>query len=207
MRAAGVFSVCLGAALVACACERVAIHEYPFPPQPPNITYTITMRRVYDAGRPAALMTFARDPAGHPTSGTIVGMLNGWPFPHASKDGSYAEGAFTYRTEFSVTRAGADGMPLAAEGVKTIYFHPENEPVSLDSPAALSSGQPIIRDSVTLTFSRNPDSSVAIAEDSRRIWSQSFEWKGSRITPPGEPPITHNIVATYSPRYAGYVLR
>src|SRR5208282_5893597 len=95
--------------------------------------------------------------------GTIVGKIHGWPFAHDDPSGDPGEGLFSYRTEFTVTRVSQDKLPEAAEGMRTIYFHADRAAASLDQPASISSGQPIIRDSVRLLFSFAAQGSVEIA--------------------------------------------
>ncbi len=200
----------LSVALVAmfCAgCGEQPISESPLPPQVPNTTYRVTVHEVYGANEPVGLMTFDRDAAGDPTQGTIFGKVHGWPFPHADAGGDTGEGLFTYRTDFTVTRSATNKLPEAASGIRTVYFHPDRQTLSLSQPMAMSTGQPIIRDSVKVLFSFEGQGSVEIAETSQQIWTEPFTWQGATITPPWEQPRTRVKVASYSPRYSGYVFR
>ena len=98
-------------------------------------------------------------------------------------------------------------MPEAADGMRTVYFHPNRLPMSLEQTAALASGQPIIRDSVKLLFSFQFRDRAEVASTANQIWTHSFSWQGVTIQPPGEPPATQTATATYSPQYDGYVFR
>jgi hypothetical protein len=195
------------AALLGSGCGEQLIAQGPLPPSPPNTTYRITVRKVYDANQPAALMTFARDASGTPTQGTIVGKIHGWPFPYSDLSGDSGEGLFSYRTDFIVTRATKEKQPAAAEGVRTVYFHPNRQPMSLDNLASFTPGRPIIRDAVRLSFSFEPRGTVKIAETSRQIWMHGFDWNDLRVTPPGESMHSTVVTAGYSPRYDGYLLQ
>ena len=160
------------------------------PTEPPNTTYQVTMDQMYTAGEPAGLMTISHDKKGTPTHGAITGKIHGWPFAHTDKSGDSGEGLFSYRTEFTVTSAGSDKMPVEAEGTRTVYFHPDRLPMSLDQIGALASGQAVIRDQVTLRFSFQNSEAVNIGMSSRQVWTQSFAWNQTVVTPPDEPPAT-----------------
>ena len=188
-------------------CGERPIAQGSLPPSVPNTTYRVTVHRAYDATEPAALLTFERDHAGNPTHGTIVGKIHGWPFPYADLSGDSGEGLFSYRTDFTVTRVAKDRRPAVAEGVRTVYFHPDRAPVSLNQPASLALGRPVIRDSVKLRFTFESQATVEIAETSKQIWMSGFDWNGLLVTPPGQPTRTKVLTASYSPRYDGYVLR
>ncbi|GEM_PF-6551958 len=193
---------------VFCAgCSEEPISESPFPPELPNTAYRVTVHQVYAAGEPVAVMKFDRDANGIPTRGTIVGKIHGWPFAHVHPAGDQGEGLFTYRTDFTVTRSGGNQLPEAAQGTRTVYFHPDRAPMALDQPAAVSDGQPIIRDSVQMFFSFEPNGDVDLTETVSQTWSGPFIWNGSVVIPPGEPAETKVITASYSPRFNGYVFR
>jgi len=183
------------------------IAEAPLPPEVPYTTYRTTVHEVYGADEPVALMTFERDANGNPIRGTTVGIIHGWPFPHDDPGGDPGEGLFAYRTEFTVTRVSQDKLPEAAEGTRTIYFHADRAAISLEHPASVSSGQPIIRDLVRLLFSFAANGSVEIAITSHQTGTEAFVWNGKTILPPSEPPETGMETASYSARYSGYLFR
>ncbi|MGO9607503.1 MAG: hypothetical protein ACLQAT_29585 [Candidatus Binataceae bacterium] len=183
------------------------IAEAPLPPPVPYTTYRTTVHEVYGSDEPIALMTFERDANGNPTRGTTLGIIHGWPFPHNEPSGDPGEGLFTYRTDFIVTRISQDKLPEAAEGIRTIYFHADRAAISLEQPASISSGQPIIHDSVRLLFSFSASGSVEIAITSHQTGTEAFVWNGEKILPPSEPPETGMETASYSARYSGYLFR
>lgn len=195
------------AAILINGCGEQPISESTLPPEPPPTSYHVTVHEVYGSSDPVAVMTFERDASGNPTRGSIVGKIHGWPFPHLDKGGDTGEGLFTYRTDFTVSRSAKDQLPEAADGTRTVYFHRNRLPMSLEQSAALASGQPIIRDSVRLLFSFESHDRAEVATSARQIWTQPFSWQGVTILPPGEPPATQTATATYSPQYDGYVFR
>jgi hypothetical protein len=195
------------AATLAIGCAEEPIAETPFPPSVPNTTYRVTVHEVYGANDPVALMTFDRDANGNPVRGSIVGKVHGWPFPHADANGDPGEGLFTYRTDFNVARSDKGKLPEAATGVRTIYFHADRTPISLQQPASLASGQAVIRDSVQIQFAFESPDRVEITNTSNQTWAHPFVWQGTTITPPGQPPKTRTITASYSPRYNAYLIR
>lgn len=195
------------AAVLAAGCAEEPIAETPFPPSVPNTTYRVTVHEVYGANDPVALMTFDRDADGNPVRGTIIGKIHGWPFPHADSSGDPGEGLFTYRTDFTVARSDKDKLPEAARGVRTIYFHPDRSPMSLEQPASLAMGQAVIRDSVKLQFAFESRDRVEITNTSNQTWTQPFVWQGATINPPGQPPKTRTATASYSPRYKAYLIQ
>lgn len=194
-------------AILISGCGAQPIAESTLPPEPPPTTYRVTVHEVYGASDPIAVMTFERDASGNPTHGSIVGKIHGWPFPHRDDGGDTGEGLFTYRTDFTVTRSAKEQLPEAAEGTRTVYFHPNRLPMSLEQTGALASGQAIIRDSVKLLFSFESRDRAEVATTANQIWTQQFSWQGVTILPPTEPPATQTATATYSPQYDGYVFR
>src|SRR6516165_1707985 len=150
----------------------------------------VTVHEIYGSSHPVAVMTFERDASGNPTRGSIVGKIHGWPFPHRDDGGDTGEGLFTYRTDFTVSRSARNRSPEAADGTRTVYFHPNRLPMSLEPTAALASGQPIIGDSVKLRFSFQSQDRAEVASTANQIWTHSFSWQGVTIQPPGEPPAT-----------------
>jgi len=195
------------AAILISGCGERLISESTLPSEAPPTTYRVTVHEVYGSSDPVAVMTFERDASGNPTRGSIVGKIHGWPFPHLDKGGDTGEGLFTYRTEFTVSRSAKDRLPEAADGARTVYFHPNRLPMSLEQTAALASGQPIIRDSVKLRFSFQSRDRGEVATTASQIWTHSFSWQGVTIEPPSEPPATQTATATYSTQYDGYVFR
>src|SRR5262245_40707071 len=195
------------AAILVTGCGEQPISESTLPSEAPPTTYRVTVHEVYGSSDPVAVMTFERDASGNPTRGSIVGKIHGWPFPHRDEGGDTGEGLFTYRTDFAVSRSAKDRWPEAADGTRTVYFHPNRLPMSLEQTVALTSGQPIIRDSVNLLFSFQSRDRAEVATTARQIWTQPFSWQGVMIQPPGEPPATQTATATYSPQYDGYVFR
>jgi hypothetical protein len=208
MRAPMLLQFAVLAAILITGCGEQPISESTLPSEPPPpATYRVTVHEVYGSSDPVAVMTFERDASGNPTRGSIVGKIHGWPFPHRDDGGDTGEGLFTYRTDFTVTRSARDQLPEAADGTRTVYFHPKRLPMSLEQTAALASGQPIIRDSVKLQFSFQSRDRAEVASTANQIWTRSFSWQGVTIQPPGEPPATQTATATYSPQYDGYVFR
>jgi hypothetical protein len=186
-------------------CGQPAVTEHPFPPQLPNTHYRVTVHQEYAAEEPVALMTFRRDARGNPVAGAIVGKIHGWPFPYADLSGDTGEGLFTYRTDFTVTHIGKDGMPAAGRGVRTVYFHPDRRPISLEQLNAFATGKPIVRDSSSLFFDFKNKDTVDIAITAHQISAAPFAWNGVMITPPTEPPSTQDVTASYASQYRGYV--
>ena len=207
MRAPMLLQFAALATILTTGCGEQPITESTLPPEPPPTTYRVTVHEVYGASDPVAVMTFERDARGNPTRGSIVGKIHGWPFPHRDEGGDTGEGLFTYRTDFTVSRSAKDGLPEAAEGTRTVYFHHNRSPMSLEQTAALASGQQIIRDSARLLFSFQSRDRAEVAITARQVWTQSFSWQGVTIQPPGEPLATQTATATYSPQYDGYVFR
>jgi hypothetical protein len=207
MRAPMLLPFAVLAVVLTGGCGDQPIFESTLPPEIPPTTYRVTVHEVYGSNDPVAVMTFERDARGNPTHGSIVGKIHGWPFPHLDKAGDSGEGLFTYRTDFTVSRSAQDRLPEAAQGTRTVYFHPQRLPMSLEQTAALTSGQPIIRDSVNLIFSFESRNRAEVATTARQIWTEPFSWQGVTIIPPGEPPATQTATATYSPQYDGYVFR
>ena len=208
MRAPMLLQFAVLAAMLITGCGEQPVSESSLPPEPPPpATYRVTVHEIYGSSDPVAVMTFERDASGNPTRGSIVGKIHGWPFPHRDDGGDTGEGLFTYRTDFTVSRSARDRMPEAADGTRTVYFHPNRLPMSLDQTAALASGQPIIRESVRLLFSFQSRDRAEVASTANQIWTHSFSWQGVTIQPPGEPPATQTATATYSPQYDGYVFR
>ena len=195
------------AAILITGCGEQPGSESTLPPEPPPTTYRVTVHEVYGSSDPIAVMTFERDASGNPTRGSIVGKIHGWPFPHLDKGGDTGEGLFTYRTDFTVSRSAKDRLPEGADGSRTVYFHPNRLPMSLEQTAALASGQPIIRDSVKLLFSFQSRDRAEVATTASQIWTHTFSWQGVTIQPPSEPPATQTATATYSTQYDGYVFR
>src|SRR5262249_49811337 len=142
MRAPILRQFALLAAVLLTGCGEQPISESTLPPEPPPTTYRMTVHEVYSSGDPVAVMTFERAASANPTRGSIVGKIHGWPFPHLDQGGDTGEGLFTYRTDFTVSRSAKSRLAEAADGTRTVYFHPNRLPMSLEQTAALTSGQP-----------------------------------------------------------------
>ena len=134
------FAVLVTILITGCGEQPISESTLPLEPPPPA-TYRVTVHEVYGSSDPVAVMTFERDASGNPTRGSIVGKIHGWPFPHRDDGGDTGEGLFTYRTDFTVSRSARNRLPEAADGTRTVYFHPNRLPMSLEPTAALASGQ------------------------------------------------------------------
>lgn len=175
-----------------------------------NVTggpFPIVTRQIYQADAPTALMTFQSTSAGD-QHGAIVGIIHGWPFPHADPDGDFGEGLFSYRIDFVVTDRAADAArtALEARGTRTVYFNAERTPVALHASAA-SAGKPVITDSVDLWFEFDAHAAnVRIKVTMRQTGASPFDWKGERIVPPSSPNRIIEDSGYYSKSANGYLL-
>lgn len=169
--------------------------------------FPIIERQAYQADAPAALLTLADSGSGA-ERGTVRGVIHGWPFAHADPGGDFGEGLFTCQIDFVVTARAANGakLPTRARGTRTVYFHPDREPISIGQAAAFSSGQPIITDSVELTFSfDSADNSVRVTSVMHQTGVRTFNWNDQSVTPPDSGPQTAEASGTYSAQLGGYV--
>ncbi|MFZ0660580.1 MAG: hypothetical protein WAM05_17810 [Candidatus Binataceae bacterium] len=169
--------------------------------------YPIIERQVYKADAPSAVMTLTDSRAGA-QSGTIRGVIHGWPFAHTDPSGDFGEGLFTYRIDFVVTsRAGENArLPGHARGKRTVYFHPDRAPVSIDDAAAFSNGQPIITDTVDIAFSFDSTAStVELTTIMRQTSARSFTWNEQTVTPPQSGEQFAEASGNYSAQLGGYV--
>jgi hypothetical protein len=169
--------------------------------------YPIIERQVYKANAPSAVMTLTDSRAGA-QSGTIRGVIHGWPFAHTDPSGDFGEGLFTYRIDFVVTsRAGENArLPGHARGKRTVYFHPDRAPVSIDDAAAFSNGQPIITDTVDISFSFDSTAStVELTTIMRQTSARSFTWNDQTVTPPQSGERSAEASGNYSAQLGGYV--
>jgi len=180
-------------------------------PEPGDIVtggpYPIIERQAYQADAPSAVMTLA-DSSGGAGRGTIRGIIHGWPFAHADPGGDFGEGLFTYRIDFVVTERAADGarMPLRARGERTVYFHPDRAPISFAQAGAFSAGQPIISDTVELTFSFDSNASaVQVTTITRQTGAHTFVWNEQSLMPPDIGEQTAAASGSYSAQLGGYV--
>ncbi|MGB6551958.1 MAG: hypothetical protein WBE78_00605 [Candidatus Binataceae bacterium] len=169
--------------------------------------YPIIERQVYKANAPSAVMTLTDSRAGA-QSGTIRGVIHGWPFAHTDPSGDFGEGLFTDRIDFVVTsRAGENArLPGHARGKRTVYFHPDRAPVSIDDAAAFSNGQPIITDTVDISFSFDSTAStVELTTIMRQTSARSFTWNEQTVTPPQSGEQSAEASGNYSAQLGGYV--
>jgi hypothetical protein len=169
--------------------------------------FPIVERQVYKADAPSAVMTFADSSAGA-QRGTIRGIIHGWPFAHTDPSGDFGEGLFTYQIDFVVTSRAGDNarLPGRARGKRTVYFHPDRALISIDDAAAFSAGQPIITDSVDISFSFDSTaSSVEITTIMRQTGAKSFTWNDQTVTPPQSGEQSTEASGVYSAQLSGYV--
>ncbi len=169
--------------------------------------FPIIERQVFKADAPSAVMTLADSGAGA-TRGTIRGVIHGWPFAHTDPSGDFGEGLFTYRIDFIVTSPAPDNsrLPAQARGRRTVYFHPDRAQISIDDAAAFSQGQPIITDSVEISFSfSSTASNVELTAIMRQTSAKSFTWNDQTVTPPQTGEQSAEASGDYSAQLGGYV--
>jgi hypothetical protein len=172
--------------------------------------YQIEVSQMYDPNQPDALLVFARDHGAASASGKIVGKIHGWPFPHTDPNGDFGENLFTYEIDFTVTQVkpGNPPEPTSGHGTRRVYFHPDRTPASLSDIGSFNSGQPVIVDSVDLSFNFGPaPGQVEITTAQRQTDAIPFDFDGARVTPPGRPAMTASLSGTWSAEYGGYVFR
>jgi hypothetical protein len=172
--------------------------------------YQIVVSQMYDPNEPDALLVFDSDHGTAPAGGKIVGRIHGWPFPHTDPNGDFGENLFTYEIDFTVTRLkpGNPPEPLSGHGTRRVYFHPDRAPASLSDIASFTSAQPVIVDSVDLSFDFGPDpGQVEITTAQQQTGTVPFDFDGERVTPPGRPAMTASLSGTYSAEYGGYIFR
>jgi hypothetical protein len=179
-------------------------------PEPGDIVrggpFPVIERRAYRADAPSALLTLSN--SGAAGRGTIRGIIHGWPFAHADPGGDFGEGLFTYRINFIVTARAADGarMPLRARGERTVYFHPDREPISIEQTDAFSAGEPVITDTVELAFAFDSNATtVQVTTIMRQTGARAFVWNEQSLTPPDVGVRTAAASGSYSARLGGYV--
>jgi hypothetical protein len=185
-------------------------------PKPPPGGETVTggpfpvvTRYLYDADAPSAVMTLANS-NGVIRSGTISGVIRGWPFAHADPGGDFGEGLFSYRINFVVTKTAANGAnsPLQARGVRTVYFHPDRAAASIGPSGAPSGGEAIITDTVDMSLSFGPTAStVRLKAIMRQTSARTFFWKDQMIEPPQTDEQTAQADGYYSGQFGGYLFK
>jgi hypothetical protein len=172
--------------------------------------YPIVVSEMYDPSQPDGLLIFEHDQSGAPVRGKVVGKIHGWPFPHVDPNGDFGENLFTYEIDFVVTQraAGNPSQPAVARGTRRVYFHSDRAPAQLDDPASFSAGQPVIVDSVNLSFNFGPQpGEVQVTSSGRQTSTSPFDYEGQQVTPPNRPEVTASLSATYSQDYGGYIFR
>jgi hypothetical protein len=172
--------------------------------------YPIVVSQMYDPNQPDALMAFDGGHGGAPTSGKIVGRIHGWPFPHTDPNGDFGENLFTYEVDFTVTgmKPGNPPEPISGHGIRRVYFHPDRTPASLSDMGSFRSGEPVIVDSVDLTFNFGPSpGEVQVTTAQRQTNAVPFDFDGERVTPPNRPDLTASLAGTWSASYRGYIFR
>jgi hypothetical protein len=172
--------------------------------------YPIVVSEMYDPSQPDGLLIFERDSGGAPVRGKVLGKIHGWPFPHVDPNGDFGENLFTYEIEFVVTQrtAGNPAQPAIARGTRRVYFHPDRAPAQLGDPASFSEGQPVIVDSVDLSFNFGPGpGEVQVTSSGRQTSTVPFDYDGQQVTPPNRPEVTASLSGTYSQDYGGYIFR
>lgn len=169
--------------------------------------FPIIERLVYKADAPSAVMTLTDSSAGT-QRGTIRGIIHGWPFAHTDPSGDFGESLFTYRIDFVVTAPAASnpGLPGQARGKRTVYFHPDRAPVSIDDASGFSQGQPIITNTVEISFSFDSTASnVKLATVMRQTSATPFTWNDQIVTPPQNGEQSAEASGVYSAQLGGYV--
>ncbi|MGC1677016.1 MAG: hypothetical protein WA740_05740 [Candidatus Binataceae bacterium] len=169
--------------------------------------FPIIERQVYKADAPSAVMTLADSSTGA-KRGTIRGIIHGWPFAHTDPSGDFGEGLFSYQIDFVATSKAPENprLPGHARGKRTVYFHPDREPISLGDAAAFSAGQPIITDSVEISFSfDSTGSNVELTTIMRQTSAQPFTWNDQTVTPPQTGEQSAEASGAYSAQLGGYV--
>jgi len=171
---------------------------------PPSIP-DVVQKEVFHTGEPIALLSFAPGR----TSGTIVGELHGWPFPHLEGTEGISTGTFTYVGQFKVvSKSDEDGMPAGAEGSRTDYFHENPPQLSFADPHTYGSGQVAAVDAISLSFSfRDNHRVVGVRMISQQKSASAFTYKGKQIQPPKVRDTADTLEGDYSADYGGYVLR
>ena len=170
---------------------------------PPPAIPDVVSKQIYEAGHPVALVTFAPGMS----SGKIMGIVRGWPFPKLERHEGIPGGTFTFVGDFKVTtRSPEDAMPNSAAGARKVYFRESEAPSSFDADS-LSRGQPVAIDALSMTFAfkSNPQA-ITVRINARQISAQRFTYQSETIAPPRERNTSELLGGQYNPEYNGFVL-
>jgi hypothetical protein len=170
---------------------------------PPPATPDIVKKQIFQAREAVAVLTLAPGR----TSGKLVGIIHGWPFPEVVASQGIPTGTFTYVGDFQVTaRSAGDAMPAVAAGTRRVYFH-EQENVPLSSWRSFSLGQLAAIDNISMTFTfKEAHQIVAVRLDSHQVSGKNLSYQGRTIAPPRERNTSAVLEGEYSADYGGYVL-
>jgi hypothetical protein len=170
---------------------------------PPPATPDVVKQHFFLAREPIAILTFAPGR----TTGKLVGIMHGWPFPKVVASQGIPTGTFTYVGEFQVTaRSASDAMPAVAAGTRRVFFH-EQQNFPLSSYASFANGQLAATDRISISFSfREAHQIVAVRLDAHQIAGKAFDYQGRTIAPPPSRDTTDLLEGEYSADYGGYVL-
>jgi hypothetical protein len=171
---------------------------------PPPAIPDVVQKEVFHTGEPIALLSFAPGR----TSGTIMGELHGWPFPHLEGKEGISTGTFTYIGNFKViSKSDEDGMPAGAEGSRTDYFHETPPQLSFADPRSYGSGEVAAIDAISLSFSfQDNHRVVGVRMISQQKSSHPFAYRGKQIEPPKVRDTADTLEGDYSADYGGYLL-
>ena len=171
---------------------------------PPPAIPDVVQKEIFHTGEPIALLSFAPGR----TSGTIIGELHGWPFPHLEGTEGISTGTFTYVGQFKViSKSDNDGMPAGAEGSRTVYFHETPPQLNFADPGIYRSGQLAAVDLISLSFSfKDNHRVVGVRMISQQKSAQPFSYKGKLIEPPKQRDTADTLEGDYSADYGGYIL-
>jgi hypothetical protein len=170
---------------------------------PPPATPDVVKKQLFHAREAVAILTFAPGR----TTGNLVGIIHGWPFPKVVASQGIPTGTFTYAGQFQVTaRSASDGMPAVAAGTRKVYFHDQPN-LPLTAYGSFAQGQLAATDTISMSFSfKEAHQIVAVRMDSHQTSAKAFTYQGRSIEPPSSRNNTELLEGEYSPDYGGYVL-
>jgi hypothetical protein len=171
---------------------------------PPPAIPDVVQKEIFQAGDPIALLTF--EPGR--TSGTIIGEVHGWPFPHIDTAEGIATGTFTYVGHFKVTAQSNDnGLPATAQGTRQVYFHENPPQLNLGDAHAYALGQEAAIDLISLSFTfKEGHSLIGVRMIAQQKSARPFAYRGKSIAPPATRDSGEALEGEYSGELGGYVL-